>query len=76
MYLSYRILYNAILQYLNNRLYKENNMTSKNITVNVDTKTYKEIQRKAVEEETSIKKIINKYLADGLKNDKGQTKLD
>lgn len=51
-------------------------MTSKNITVSVDTKIYKQIQRKAVEEETSIKKIVNKYLADGLKNDNGQTKLD
>lgn len=51
-------------------------MTSRNITVNVDTKVYKQIQRKAVEDETSIKELVNKYLADGVQKDKGQTKLD
>lgn len=51
-------------------------MTERNITVSVKTDTYKDIKRIAFEQETSIKNIINRYLADGVKNDKGQTKLD
>lgn len=50
-------------------------MTERNITVSVKTDTYKEIKKIALLEETSIKSIINEFLADGVQKHKGQTKL-
>lgn len=50
-------------------------MTEKNVTVSVKTDTYKEIKKIAFEQETSIKQVINDFLADGVQKHKGQTKL-
>ena len=51
-------------------------MTSKNITVNVNTELYREIKQIALDDDKSIKEVINNYLAEGVQKHKGQQKLD
>ena len=50
-------------------------MTERNVTVSVKTETYREIKKIAFDEDISIKKVINDFLADGVQRHKGQTKL-
>lgn len=56
-------------------MYKDKSMTERNVTVSINTDTYKEIKKIALLEETSIKQVINGFLADGVQKHKGQTKL-
>lgn len=51
-------------------------MTFKNVTVGIDETVYNEIKQIALNEKTTAKEIINRYLADGVMKEKGQEKLD
>lgn len=51
-------------------------MGFKNMTVSVDEDIIEELKYLALEKKTSQKEIINQYLKEGLKREKGQTKLD
>ena len=51
-------------------------MGFKNMTVSVDEDIIEELKYLALEKKTSQKEIINRYLKEGLKREKGQTKLD
>lgn len=51
-------------------------MGFKNMTVSVDENIIEELKYLALEKKTSQKEIINRYLKEGLKREKGQTKLD
>ena len=50
-------------------------MTFKNVTVSIDETIYTAIKQIALNEGTTAKEIINRYLADGVQKEKGQTKL-
>lgn len=50
-------------------------MTERNVTVSVNTEVYREIKKIALNDEKSIKEVINGFLADGVRKHKGQTKL-
>jgi len=51
-------------------------MGFKNMTVSVDENTLEEIKYLALEKKTSQKEIINRYLKEGLRREKGQTKFN
>ena len=51
-------------------------MGFKNMTVSVDEEIIDEIKYLALEKKTSQKEIINHYLKEGLRREKGQTKLN
>lgn len=51
-------------------------MGYKNTTFSIDENTIKDLKQLALDKETSQKELVNQMLIDGIKKEKGQTKLD